>query len=59
MSIENTGGKLIFEKVKWDAFLDESNRNLSQINGKISIETIDSKIKQGIISAAIKYISSK
>lgn len=54
--IENRGGKWIFEKANWEKFLDISDKYLSQIHEGMNIETMDSKLKQGLILAAIESI---
>lgn len=55
-STEGRGGRWIFEKAKWENFQEESDRYLNQIDYNDDIETLESKIKNGIITAAMKSI---
>lgn len=53
---ENTGGRWILEKANWEKFLEKSDRYLSQVSDGMDIETLDSILKQGIVSAALESI---
>lgn len=55
-STEGRGGRWIFEKANWEIFQEESDRYLNQIDCNDDIETLESKIKNGIITAAMKSI---
>lgn len=55
-STEGRGGRWIFEKANWEKLQEESDRYLNQIDYNDDIETLESKIKNGIITAAMKSI---
>lgn len=55
-SIEERGGRWVFEKANWEHFQRESDRCLSQIEYNDDIETLENKIKKGIITAAMESI---
>ena len=50
------GGRWILEKANWIEFTKESGKNLDRVNDNMEVEMMDRDIKQGIISAANRYI---
>ncbi len=56
---EGRGGRWVFEKADWEKFQKESDKYLNQIEYNCTIEILENKVRQGIITAALESIPKR